>query len=117
MPRLINFARLFLILCNLSKADTLPPVPAELSKSTQLLLVIAPSWDTPYGALQSFQRNDARGKWVATGESIPIVMGKNGMGWGVDLQKYHLPGPSKKEGDLKSPVGVFKIGPLFGFAA
>jgi D-alanyl-D-alanine dipeptidase len=57
------------------------------------------------------------------GDPIAIVVGKKGMGWGAGLMPTDNPSlrspedPVKKEGDGKSPAGVFRIGTAFGYAA
>ncbi|MEM6342413.1 MAG: L,D-transpeptidase family protein [Bacteroidota bacterium] len=83
---------------------------------TQLLVVTTPAWDQFNGKLQRFEGDSTN--WQAVGGSIPIVVGKNGLGWAVqetELQAFG--GPIKKEGDLKSPAGVFQLGTAFGYAA
>jgi D-alanyl-D-alanine dipeptidase len=46
------------------------------------------------------------------------VIGKQGFGWGIGLHGTGEPGaPVKKEGDQKSPAGVFKLYSLFGTAS
>jgi D-alanyl-D-alanine dipeptidase len=51
------------------------------------------------------------------------VVGKNGLGWGAGLVPTDTLAtrgtldPVKKEGDGKSPAGVFRLGTAFGYAA
>jgi hypothetical protein len=91
--------------------------------STQLIVVTTSNWGAVAGKLQRFERNTAREPWRPFGEPIPIVVGRNGMGWGIGLvaaddRDIRLsPDPVKKEGDGKSPAGIFDLGTAFGYSA
>lgn len=92
--------------------------PAPLGPETgQLLLVLSPGWDQAQGRLYRFQR-DAQGQWQQQGEGLAVSLGRNGSAWGSGLHpEQGLPeGPRKREGDGRSPAGVFAIGPAFGYA-
>lgn len=84
----------------------------------QLLLVRTSGWDEASGTLERYVYTS--GSWQAVGAPIPIVVGKNGMGWGKGMpemaQLPDLPGPLKREGDLKSPAGLFRLAEAFGYA-
>jgi len=55
--------------------------------------------------------------WRKIGGPVPVLLGRNGMGWGRDETDLSgLPGPTKREGDDKAPAGVFKLGTAFGYA-
>lgn len=78
-------------------------VPKQYSTSTQLVLVTAP-WNSANGTMQQYQRGMGDKNWQKIGASIPVAVGKNGLS------------KNKHEGDDRTPAGVFKIGPAFGFA-
>lgn len=84
----------------------------------QLLVVITPDWNLAQGSLHRFEYT--QGNWQKTGESIPIVVGKKGMAWGKGIMEMDelmpMEGPVKKEGDLKSPAGMFRLEAAFGYA-
>jgi len=82
-------------------------------KSRQILLVIAPEWSSDHGRLYRLEK---RGKgWRPVGESVPVKLGKNGLGWGRGLHGYRLDkGPVKREGDGRAPAGIFSLPFLFG---
>ena len=85
-----------------------------LQNAQQALVVTTPAWDSVDGTLSRFEKVD--GKWQAVGADWPIVVGKNGLGWDGAGPQPSGAGPVKKEGDGRSPTGVFPITELFGFA-
>lgn len=93
-------------------ADT--TVPA-VQRAQQLILVLAPDWDSPQGTLQAFER-DAQG-WRAHGKAFDVSLGRHGSAWGLGLHPAQDDGPQKREGDGRSPAGVFTIGEAFGYAS
>jgi D-alanyl-D-alanine dipeptidase len=87
-----------------------------LGESQQLVLVTTPAWNKIDGTLRRFEKQD--GTWRSVGESFPIVVGKSGLGWdGIIDPPSAKSFPIKKEGDGRSPAGIFKITDLFGFAS
>lgn len=89
--------------------------------STQLIVVTTPNWGAVTGQLRRFER--VQNRWRTVGEPIPIVVGRNGMGWSIGLHAADEPNvriasePVKKEGDGKSPAGIFDLGTAFGYSA
>lgn len=97
-------------------AVPLPQPYADLLKdSSQAMVVTAPDWNSVDGSLQRYEKID--GHWEQVGTNVAVVVGKNGIAWDGTLD-IALPGapPVKKEGDGRSPAGVFAIGEGFGFA-
>ena len=94
---------------------------AALRESTQVLVVTTQDWKGVVGTLQAYERPHARKRWKAVGDPIPVVVGKNGLGWGAgvapDDGRRVAGDPVKKEGDGKSPSGIFRLGTAFGYAA
>jgi len=88
--------------------------PQILIKSSQLIVVETPNWSSKFGTLKRYNRVD--GKWQRVGEVVNVIIGRNGLGWGVGLHttpkdaKY-----IKKEGDGRSPAGVFSLKSGFGY--
>ena len=106
--RLISLA-LFLLL--------LPMTAPAAPDSRQCVLVVAPGWSSTTGTLRAFERASATGDWKMRGNAIPVVLGKNGLGWGLGLvDAKRRTGPRKTEGDNKVPAGIFRLGPAFGYA-
>jgi len=88
----------------------------EIPKETkQILEVITPSWNSRNGTLQRYAK-DNKG-WHKVGKPISIILGRNGLGWGLGL--HTIPKNAKyikKEGDGRSPAGLFRLGNGFGYA-
>lgn len=76
-----------------------------IDTALQLLLVLTSDWHHVEGTLYRYQRSSPQENWSLVATPIPIVVGKNGMVW------------EKREGDGKSPAGIFSLGPVFGAPA
>jgi zinc D-Ala-D-Ala dipeptidase len=88
-----------------------------LSPSRQLLVVTTADWPAVEGRLYRFERSAAGDPWRPVGESVPVVVGRGGLGWGVGLyDAAGAAGPVKREGDGRSPAGMYALGVAFGFA-
>lgn len=96
--------------------DLVAPLPPG---TRQLVVVVAPDWSSHEATMTRFER-DARGAWRPVGAALKVVTGR-GMGWGLGLHPASLAkrlgGPVKKEGDRRSPAGMFRLGELTGYAA
>src|SRR3954468_10053101 len=73
----------------------------------QLIVSVAPDWNTPVGKLQLFERDGKQ--WKAVSAPIRVLYGKNGLAWGKGLLGSDEPGLHKTEKDKRAPAGVFKI--------
>ncbi len=84
--------------------------------SSQLLFVTTPDWNSKEGTLQRYERIGKSKNWKKVGEPISIILGRNGLAWGLGLHttpknaKY-----IKREGDGRSPAGLFYLGHGFGY--
>jgi L,D-peptidoglycan transpeptidase YkuD (ErfK/YbiS/YcfS/YnhG family) len=94
-----------------------------LARSTQMIVVTTSDWNAVEGRLRRYARATEHAKWRPVGDPISIVVGKNGLGWGigviptVDVQVRSAADPVKREGDGRSPAGVFALGTAFGYAS
>jgi L,D-peptidoglycan transpeptidase YkuD (ErfK/YbiS/YcfS/YnhG family) len=99
-------------------AELPSPIPVE---SRQLVLALSRSWAAPEVTLIRYDREGEESDWDQVGEPISATLGHKGMGWGIGLHGAHAPprlnGPIKTEGDGRSPAGLFRLGPAFGYAA
>ena len=87
---------------------------AELDGSIkQLIVSIAPTWDSTTGRLQLFDR--ASGGWKASAPAVSVLYGKNGLAWGRGMLGTDEPGRHKEEKDGRAPAGVFKIGTIYTY--
>ena len=82
-----------------------PLTALGIHQSQQLLLVQSQKWNAVKGELQRYQRDSDKQDLKKVGLRIPVVLGKNGI---VDAAM-------KKEGDLRTPAGIFNIVRAFGF--
>lgn len=80
----------------------------------QLIVGIAPSWDSMQGHIQFFRR-ESGGDWQPASEQIPVLFGKNGLAWGRGVEGAGQPGLHKQERDGRAPAGVFKIGKVYTY--
>ncbi len=79
----------------------------------QLVVVVTAGWDASRGELSRWEM--AEGGWHQVGASVPVAIGEKGLAWGRGL-RAPLPGPRKREGDRRSPAGMFEIGAVYDAA-
>lgn len=85
----------------------------ELPLSTkQCLLGVADDWNSSRVRLQWFERQGR--EWVRHGEPWEARLGREGLAWGRGLSPARTGGKTKREGDWRSPAGVFLIGGVWG---
>ncbi len=80
----------------------------------QLIVAVAPTWDSMRGELQRFERS-ASGPWQPVGQPVPVLFGKSGLAWGRGLAGQEEKGLRKKERDGRAPAGVFRIGRIYTY--
>ena len=104
------FLRIFLLVF----ATLLPVRAFELpASSTQCLVGIAEDWNTSSATLRLYQKSG--GQWKPDGAPWKSRLGKNGLIWGLGLHPLPPGAPAKKEGDMRSPAGVFTLGGVWGY--
>jgi L,D-peptidoglycan transpeptidase YkuD (ErfK/YbiS/YcfS/YnhG family) len=83
-------------------------------KTEQLIIVQSKGWNSREGNLTAYEWKS--GKWEPVLSDINIVLGKNGLAWGKGLHRDDLnQGTMKKEGDGRSPAGIFRLSGLFSY--
>jgi L,D-peptidoglycan transpeptidase YkuD (ErfK/YbiS/YcfS/YnhG family) len=83
---------------------------------TQLIVGIAPDWNSMHGRLQLFERS-AAGSWTVAGKAVPVLFGKHGVAWGRGIEGQSETGPRKTERDGRAPAGIFRIGKIYTYDA
>jgi L,D-peptidoglycan transpeptidase YkuD (ErfK/YbiS/YcfS/YnhG family) len=86
-----------------------------LSGSLQLVLVTAPGWGDSAGQVQRYRRALATLAWEKVGASSPCVLGKAGLAAAGNPAGQPGTWPGKKDGDGKTPAGIFAPAQAFGF--
>jgi D-alanyl-D-alanine dipeptidase len=88
-------------------------VKTSFSESLQAVVVTTNNWDSVPGQARLFERKSVQAKWKPVATAFPVVVGRNGLAWSRDSA---LEGHSafKKEGDGKSPAGLFPLTFAFG---
>jgi len=112
--------RLLAVLAVLAPATAAADAPAAsaLAGSRQLVLVTTAGWDATQGTLHRYERDDDGAAWRQAG-AFPVSIGRAGSAWGTGLHAAAdaADGPRKREGDGRSPAGIFALGTAFGYAA
>jgi len=88
-------------------ADALGP------KVDQLIISIAPTWDSSTGRLQRFQRDGT--SWRAVGAPVRVLYGTKGLAWGRGELGQEQQGIHKVERDKRAPAGLFALGKVFTY--
>ena len=120
----LSLSRFLLLLCVLGTAALSacagsPAKPASAlpwANARQMIVVTSHDWDAVRGTMRRFERG-GEGDWRQIGDAQPVMLGRSGIGWGIGLHPAQTDGPHKREGDGRSPAGVFALGPAFGYAA
>lgn len=102
-----GIAWLFFLSCGLLRAAQ----PDTLPSCGQLVLVISPNENSRQGMMSTYEHQD--NGWKPKQASVPVTLGRSGLAWGRGLHPAQ-PGTQKREGDGKSPAGMYRFGTIFG---
>lgn len=95
-------------------SEALAPKGYAIPKQTkQLVTTVVDDWSSTHARMTLWQRTLAG--WEPIGDPWPAVIGQAGSAWGIGLAPTRE-GPTKKEGDMKSPAGVFAFRSTYGYA-
>lgn len=113
----ISFLLLVLLSTSLCYTQTTIDSPIPNNCKQMVLVITNPSTSTK-GELVYFERANDESPWQNISNTIPVVLGRNGLAWGKGLNSIDSSKlPMKTEGDGRSPAGVFKLGAAFGYAS
>jgi D-alanyl-D-alanine dipeptidase len=90
------------------------PIPRE---TRQLLLATSAGWEATRALVQAYERESDRGPWTRVGPPLDASLGRAGLGWGRGLHAPVARAPLKREGDGRSPAGVFDLRLATGYEA
>ncbi len=91
--------------------------PRVLHRATRLIIVSVPDVDSTKATMRTFLRKSPAASWVVQSTAEPAVVGTGGIAWGHPYVSYARRGePIKKEGDKRTPAGLYRLGATFGFA-
>ena len=109
----IAYSTILLLFLFLNSIIAKTPVPKS---SQQMILVITDSTKATTGSLYIFQYEKTTDEWQQVNDLIPISLGRSGLGNGIGLHnsKALKVLPLKKEGDGRSPAGIFSLSAVFG---
>jgi len=82
--------------------------------SRQIVLVLCENWDSTNGWLRRFDLEES--DWKLSAPPTRVSLGRNGLAWGRGVQPPQE-GLQKKEGDGRSPAGIFPLPYVFGKAS
>lgn len=100
----------------LALLSLLPVAAFELpAASTQCIVGTAEGWNDSNVILTLYEKSG--GAWKPVTAGWKGRLGKSGLVWGKGIHPVPSGAVTKKEGDNRSPAGVFAIGGAWGYAA
>jgi zinc D-Ala-D-Ala dipeptidase len=90
-----------------------PPVKIPFAESLQAVVVTTDTAASVQGTARLYERRSAKSKWKSVGDDFAVVVGRNGLGWSLDTAPEGI-SSFKKEGDGRSPAGMFPLTFAFG---
>lgn len=117
MRKLFTFALITLASCQVIMAQIKRPelsaAKVPFAESLQAVVVTTEDWTDTKGEARLFERRDLKSGWRSIGEEFQVVVGRSGSAW-ADGTSSGSDGVIKREGDGKSPAGLFPLTFAFG---
>ncbi len=91
--------------------------PRPLHRATRLIIITVPEMTSVKATLHTFERKSpADAAWQRSGPPETAVVGASGIGWSEDFDYLAKKDePMKREGDKRTPAGIFRVAGPFGF--
>lgn len=82
----------------------------------QLIVIVSDDFNTTHAVLTRYEKESKCYEQV--GQPVPLNLGRNGLAWGIGEKGFtsKTAEPQKKEGDGRSPAGIFTVSKAFGYA-
>jgi D-alanyl-D-alanine dipeptidase len=106
------FSLIYMLITQLTPTEPALP-PSAFNNYTQIIVVEAHSTGSSEATLRLYQKNE--GSWKQALNDMPARIGKNGTAWGLGLHQSPNQELQKKEGDRKSPAGIFQLGDSYAY--
>lgn len=90
-----------------------PPSKTPFAESLQTVVVTTEGPTSVQGQARLYERKTNKSRWKQVGDEFPIVVGRGGLGWSTDSAPDGA-ADLKKEGDGRSPAGLFPLTFAFG---
>ncbi len=84
----------------------------QVIQAEKIILSVSKDWKSNEGTLYLFEKTSTG--WGKAIFSAGVHYGSEGMAWGTGLHPEEFNFDKKKEGDKRSPAGIFSIGTLYG---
>lgn len=91
------------------------PLAALTEQNQQAIVGITSSWSSSHAKLSLYEKKN--GTWVKVSGPFKTRLGRTGSAWGLGIHPTPKDVTLKKEGDRKTPAGIFWIGGAWGDAA
>jgi len=97
-----------------------PAVKIPFTESRQAIVVTTKDWNATQGQAHLYERATSAAKWKSKGVPFAVVVGRTGLAttlendWTRAIDVTTWRGRLKKEGDGKSPAGMFPLTFAFG---
>ena len=90
------------------------PLLAIPPGTKQAVVAIPETWNSSHASLFLYEKQGSQ--WIKISGPLKSRLGRTGSAWGKGI--YHPPtgATRKREGDMKSPAGLFYIGGAWGYA-
>ena len=78
----------------------------------QVIVGTSDGWNSSHVKLSLLEKGPQG--WMMVKGPFPARLGKSGLVWGRGVSSPPAEGPVKREGDLRSPAGIFELGGVYG---